>query len=168
MAIFPQSDGDFSSLDLVTKSHYEVHGDSTTVERSEAVLPTAQPVRFSFHRPTSTATSSFCPTPRSTTKSFVRWGNFYSLLKYPLSPLLLLICGLHYLHRWVQFCLLVNPAYYGSTVHPKVLILIWPSAMSKSQELQFLDKGKMCDGSIIMECCRAAEMSWLTILVLQM
>lgn len=48
MAIFPQADGDFSSLDLVTKSHYEVHGDSTTVERSEAVLPTAQPVRFLF------------------------------------------------------------------------------------------------------------------------
>lgn len=127
--------------DLVTKSHSEVHGDSTTVERSAVVIPTAQPVCFSFHRPTSTATSTSCPTSRSTTKSFVRWENFYSLLKYPLSPLLLLICGLRYLRRWV--CLLVNPAYYGSTVHPNIIILLWPSAKSKSQELQFLVKGEM-------------------------
>ncbi|KAK0140113.1 hypothetical protein N1851_022999 [Merluccius polli] len=68
VAIFP-SDGYFSSLDLVNKSHYEVHGDSTTAEKSAAVA-TGQ--RFSFHRPTSTATSSSCPTSRSTTKSFVR------------------------------------------------------------------------------------------------
>ncbi|XP_047187553.1 uncharacterized protein LOC118312733 [Scophthalmus maximus] len=73
VAIFPRSDGDFNCFDLIARGHYEVHGDSTTVEKSAGAPHSGQPVRFSFHRPTSTATSSSCPVPRSTTtRTFVR------------------------------------------------------------------------------------------------
>ncbi|XP_055015741.1 uncharacterized protein LOC129411368 [Boleophthalmus pectinirostris] len=71
VAIFPRPDGDFNTFDLITRSHYEVHGDSTTAEQATAALPTGQPVRFSFHRSISTATSSSC-SRSTTTKSFVR------------------------------------------------------------------------------------------------
>ncbi|KAJ7995669.1 hypothetical protein DPEC_G00246980 [Dallia pectoralis] len=57
---------------LFSRGHYEVHGDSTTVEKSAGALPSSQAARFSFHCPPSTATSSSCPIPRSTTKTFVR------------------------------------------------------------------------------------------------
>ncbi|KAL7394693.1 hypothetical protein ABVT39_002193 [Epinephelus coioides] len=73
VAVFPRPDGDFCSFDLIARSHYEVHGDSTAAEKSAGALPTGQPAHFSFHHPTSTATSSSCPIPRSTTtKTFVR------------------------------------------------------------------------------------------------
>ncbi|KAJ8006701.1 hypothetical protein DPEC_G00109950 [Dallia pectoralis] len=72
VAIFPRPDGDFNCFDLIARGHYEVHGDSTTVEKSAGALPSSQAARFSFHRPPSSATSSSCPIPRSSTKTFVR------------------------------------------------------------------------------------------------
>ncbi|XP_041843898.1 uncharacterized protein LOC121641678 [Melanotaenia boesemani] len=66
VAIFPRSDGDFNCFDLITRGHYEVHGNGTPVERPAA---TDVPHRFQFHRPQSALGS----TPRATvTKTFQR------------------------------------------------------------------------------------------------
>ncbi|XP_023658943.1 uncharacterized protein [Paramormyrops kingsleyae] len=73
VAIFPQPHGSFNCFDLNDRGHYEVHGDSITVERSAGALPSDHPVRFSFHRTPSTAASSWSPIPRATmTKAFQR------------------------------------------------------------------------------------------------
>lgn len=74
VAIFPQAGDDFMYLDLIDKGHYEVHGNSTSMEKSAGPLPSAQPVRFSFHRPPSAAAAyTSSSVPRSTpSKTFVR------------------------------------------------------------------------------------------------
>lgn len=73
VAIFPQPHGSFNCFDLNDRGHYEVHGDSVTVERPAGALPSDHPVRFSFHRLPSTAASSSSPIPRATmTKAFQR------------------------------------------------------------------------------------------------
>ncbi|XP_070409094.1 uncharacterized protein [Nothobranchius furzeri] len=74
VAIFPGNDGRFSTLDLLVRGHYEVHGEG--MEESSSVPASYNPTRFSFHRPQSTAgasTSSARPSPRVTVaKTFQR------------------------------------------------------------------------------------------------
>lgn len=71
--MFPQVDGHLNCFDLIEKGHYEVRGGSTDVEQSTGATHSGQPVRFSFHRPPSTAASSSWSSPRSApTKTFVR------------------------------------------------------------------------------------------------
>ncbi|XP_051279260.1 uncharacterized protein LOC127376411 [Dicentrarchus labrax] len=60
VALFPGPDGHFSTLDLIVRGHYEVHGESISVEDSStgSVPVTHNPTRFSFHRPPSAAAGS--------------------------------------------------------------------------------------------------------------
>ncbi|KAK7879705.1 hypothetical protein WMY93_033588 [Mugilogobius chulae] len=53
VALFPRPDGDFNSFDMISRAHYEVHGDPIVAEKP-AMNPHAidTPVRFSFNRPT--------------------------------------------------------------------------------------------------------------------
>ncbi|XP_042600962.1 uncharacterized protein LOC122140639 [Cyprinus carpio] len=58
VALFPAPDGHFSLLDLTVRGHYEVHGESITVECSPNTPVTPNPTRFSFHQPVSAAAGS--------------------------------------------------------------------------------------------------------------
>lgn len=60
VALFPAPDGHFSIIDLRTRSHYEVHGESISSEGSPSpnATVTPSPTRFSFHRPVSAAAGS--------------------------------------------------------------------------------------------------------------
>ncbi|XP_056598225.1 uncharacterized protein LOC130416191 [Triplophysa dalaica] len=58
IAIFPGPDGRFSTLDLIARGHYEVHGESSVEDSSTGSVPATQPTRFSFHRPTTAAGSA--------------------------------------------------------------------------------------------------------------
>lgn len=54
VALFPAPDGHFSLLELTVRGHYEVHGESISVDTTV----TPNPTRFSFHRPVSAAAGS--------------------------------------------------------------------------------------------------------------
>ncbi|KAK7929730.1 hypothetical protein WMY93_006125 [Mugilogobius chulae] len=76
VALFPRPDGDFNSFDMISRAHYEVHGDPIVAEKP-AMNPHAidTPVRFSFNRPTLGSSSSTGGTLRasySAPKTFVR------------------------------------------------------------------------------------------------
>ncbi|XP_049334413.1 uncharacterized protein LOC111197401 [Astyanax mexicanus] len=58
VAVFPGADGQFSSLELTVRGHYEVHGESISVESSPSVPVMNNFTRFSFHRPPSAAAAS--------------------------------------------------------------------------------------------------------------
>ncbi|XDV16352.1 hypothetical protein PO909_016106 [Leuciscus waleckii] len=61
VAIFAGASGFFSSVDLVARGHYEVHGDSAEVQSPDpSVRPIAgsQSVRFAFQRPSAAAGSA--------------------------------------------------------------------------------------------------------------
>ncbi|XDV19488.1 hypothetical protein PO909_024953, partial [Leuciscus waleckii] len=58
IALFPGPDGRFSTLDLIVRGHYEVHGESSVEDSSTGSVPATHPTRFSFHRPTSAAGSA--------------------------------------------------------------------------------------------------------------
>lgn len=58
VALFPAPDGHFSLLDLTVRGHYEVHGESISVECSPNTPVTPNPTRFSFQRPVSAAAGS--------------------------------------------------------------------------------------------------------------
>lgn len=68
VAIFPGNDGHFSTIDLMVRGHYEVHGESDTVEEPSSVPTPLNPTRFSFRRPPSAAAGSALtarPSPRT-------------------------------------------------------------------------------------------------------
>ncbi|XP_076851625.1 uncharacterized protein LOC143502797 isoform X1 [Brachyhypopomus gauderio] len=58
VAVFPGSDGHFSSIELTARGHYEVHGESISMEPSTSVPVSHDSTRFSFHRPPSAAAAS--------------------------------------------------------------------------------------------------------------
>ncbi|XP_072564080.1 uncharacterized protein [Paramormyrops kingsleyae] len=66
VAVFPASDGHFSTCDLMLRGHYEVHGESCDAEEVPGPVP-YNPTRFSFHRPPSAAAGSAArPSSRAT------------------------------------------------------------------------------------------------------
>ncbi|XP_073715688.1 uncharacterized protein [Misgurnus anguillicaudatus] len=78
VAIFAGESGFFSSVDLVTRGHYEVHGDSAEVQSPDSNRPVAESgsVRFAFQRPSAAAgfaSQAFLSAPRaSMSKPFQR------------------------------------------------------------------------------------------------
>ncbi len=54
MAIFPGNEGQFRTVDLTVRGHYEVHGENDDMGEPASV-PGQFPTRFSFRRPVSAA-----------------------------------------------------------------------------------------------------------------
>ncbi|KAL7389073.1 hypothetical protein ABVT39_026021 [Epinephelus coioides] len=57
MAIFPGNEGQFRTVDLAVRGHYEVHGESDDVGE-QASVPGPFPTHFSFRQPASAAAGS--------------------------------------------------------------------------------------------------------------
>ncbi|XP_073730883.1 uncharacterized protein [Misgurnus anguillicaudatus] len=73
VAIFPNAEGSFSSLDLTFRAHYEVHGDSletsTNSPATSAFASVPGQRRFSFTRPAQSASATTAHACRTWTRA---------------------------------------------------------------------------------------------------